>query len=544
MNSYDNYYPRPLLKRNSFFSLNGDDWLLNGRNINVPFPPESVLSGYDGDLNELVYHKRFSLPENFYKENDRVILHFGGIDLLADVFLNDSFIFHNEGGYLPFSVDISEYLKDDNLLEVRAIDDLDYFYPYGKQSKNPSGMWYTPISGIWRSVWIEALPQNGIENLNIRTDMNTLHLEILSNAQKFLVEFDNFSQEFDSNIIDITVKNPHLWSPQDPYLYNLKISTDDDQIESYFGLKKIESRTINGYKRLFLNKQPLFMNGLLDQGYFEKGIYTPENVKEYENDILGIKELGFNTLRKHIKIEDEAFYYYCDLHGILVLQDMVNSGKYSFFIDTILPTIGFLKIKKRLRDKKRLEFFLDHSRKTIAHLKSHPCLIGYTIYNEGWGQQEASMCYEILKKEDPDRLFDSTSGWFFDDKSDFDSYHIYFRNKVLKGKDKLLLLSECGGFTRNIEEHTDSKKTSYGYGKTSSEEELTERIIDMHKKMVIPSIENGLVGYIMTQISDVEGEINGMFTYDRRICKVNKKKILEANNELTRIYMKVCGSAE
>ncbi len=543
MNSYDNYYPRPLLKRNSFFSLNGL-WELNGQNINVPFPPEAKLSGYDGDLGNLVYRKRFTLPENFYKESDRVILHFGAIDQLADVFLNDTFITHNEGGYLPFSVDISRYLEDDNLLEVRVTDELDYFYPYGKQSKKPAGMWYTPVSGIWKSVWIEALPQNGIENLNIKTDMNSLHLQILSNAQKFKVEFENYCEVFDSNIIDIAIPEPHLWSLQDPYLYKLKITTDDDQIESYFGLRKIETRIINGHERLFMNNRPLFINGLLDQGYFEKGIYTPEDVKEYERDIVGIKELGFNTLRKHIKIEDEAFYYYCDKHGILVIQDMVNSGKYSFFKDTILPTIGFLKLRRKAKDKKRLEFFLDQSRRTIGLLKSHPSLIGYTIYNEGWGQQEASACYEILKKEDPDRLFDATSGWFFDDKSDFDSYHIYFRNKVLKGKQRLLLLSECGGFTRNIEEHSDSKKTSYGYGKTDSEEELTERIIDMHRKMVIPSIENGLVGYIMTQISDVEGEINGMFTYDRSVCKVNKKKILAANNELTRIYDGVCGSAE
>ncbi|MCR5097108.1 MAG: glycoside hydrolase family 2 [Erysipelotrichaceae bacterium] len=543
MNSYDNYYPRPLLKRNSFFSLNGL-WELNGQNINVPFPPEAKLSGYDDDLGNLVYRKRFTLPENFYKESDRVILHFGAIDQLADVFLNDTFITHNEGGYLPFSVDISRYLEDDNLLEVRVTDELDYFYPYGKQSKKPAGMWYTPVSGIWKSVWIEALPQNGIENLNIKTDMNSLHLQILSNAQKFKVEFENYCEVFDSNIIDIAIPEPHLWSLQDPYLYKLKITTDDDQIESYFGLRKIETRIINGHERLFMNNRPLFIKGLLDQGYFEKGIYTPENVKEYERDIVGIKELGFNTLRKHIKIEDEAFYYYCDKHGILVIQDMVNSGKYSFFKDTILPTIGFLKLRRKAKDKKRLEFFLDQSRRTIGLLKSHPSLIGYTIYNEGWGQQEASACYEILKKEDPDRLFDATSGWFFDDKSDFDSYHIYFRNKVLKGKQRLLLLSECGGFTRNIEEHSDSKKTSYGYGKTDSEEELTERIIDMHRKMVIPSIENGLVGYIMTQISDVEGEINGMFTYDRSVCKVNKKKILAANNELTRIYDGVCGSAE
>ena len=538
MNSYDTYYPRPQLKRDSFFSLNGE-WILNSKPINVPFPPESKLSDYQGELGDLDYKKSFTLPENFYGENDKVILHFGAVDMITDVYLNGFYVYHNEGGYLPFSIDITEYLKEENNLEVKVIDDLNYYYPYGKQSKNPAGMWYTPVSGIWQSVWIEAYPKNGIDDLVISSDMNNVHLEIISEADRFTIEFENYKRDFATNIIDIDISNPRLWSVENPYLYKLKIRTDYDEIESYFAFRKIETKTINGYQRLFLNGKPLFINGLLDQGYFESGIYTPEKPEDYEKDVMGIKELGYNTLRKHIKIEAEAFYYYCDKHGILVIQDMVNSGRYSFFKDTILPTIGFLKLKRGIKDQKRFDFFIDQSIRTIRLLKSHPCIIGYTIYNEGWGQQNASQCYEILKKEDPQRLFDSTSGWFFDDKSDFDSYHIYFRNKVLNSKDKLLLLSECGGFTRDIKEHNDGKKT-YGYGKANSEEELTVKIIEMHHKMVIPSIKNGLVGCIMTQISDVEGEINGLYTYDRKILKINKEKILEANRELTRIYEDNC----
>ena len=401
-------------------------------------------------------------------------------------------------------------------------------------------MWYTPVSGIWQSVWIESYDTKGINDLKIETTMDELRLHIDSKSEAFTLEFEGFKKTFQEKDISVHIENPHLWDLQDPYLYRFTITTDNDKIESYFALRKFEERKVNGYKRFFLNEKPVFLNGLLDQGYFEQGIFLPEKPQDYENDILNIKGLGFNCLRKHIKAEPEAFYYYCDLHGILVMQDMVNSGPYRFFRDTILPTIGFTKIRCPIEDKKRYDFFLKHSIDTIGHLKSHPCIFGYTIYNEGWGQQDASKTYDLLKKEDPDRFFDSSSGWFFDDHSDFDSYHIYFRNKVLKGKEKMLFLSECGGFIRQIDDHRSEKGSTWGYGKTDSEEALTDKIIDMHDKMVIPSIRNGLVGAIMTQISDVEGEINGVFTYDRKVCKVDKEKLLKANERLQEIYEKQC----
>ena len=538
MNSYQSYYPRPMLKRDSFFSLCGE-WNLNGKTIIVPFPPQSDLSGYQGDMEHLEYTKTFSLPEDFYHKNDKVILHFGAVDQLCEVYLNNHLITKHEGGYLPFSIDISDVIEDNNQLRVIVTDTLDTFYPYGKQSKKPSGMWYTPVSGIWQSVWIEAYDAKGIDDLKISTTMDTLKIHIESLSKNFAVSFDGYNNSFNTKDIEIKIDNPHLWSTDDPYLYTLKIKTANDEIESYFALKQIQVKEINGVKRFFLNNKPVFINGLLDQGYFKDGIFTPEKIESYEEDIVGIKQLGFNCLRKHIKIEPEAFYYCCDKNGILVIQDMVNSGDYGFIIDTILPTIGITNVRKKIKDQKRYDFFVQHCKDTISHLSSHPCIIGYTIYNEGWGQQNASEVYEILKPLDNERLFDSTSGWFFDDKSDFDSYHIYFRNKVLNTGKRVLLLSECGGFIRSVKDHSPQGK-KWGYGKAESEEELTSLIINMYEKMYKPSIINGLCGAIMTQISDVEGEINGLYTYDRQVLKVNKEKILQANQDLQHIYEKQC----
>jgi len=523
------YYPRPQLKRNSFLSLDGQ-WLLNKLPINVPYPPESKLSMYEGNLDHIVYEKSFDLQDNFI--NGKVLLHFGAIDQIADIFLNGVFLAHNEGGYLPIDIDVTKNIKyKDNYLKVIVKDTLDYFYPYGKQSKKPHGMWYTEVSGIWQSVWLESYPIDGIDNLTIQTNKDTLYLDIDSRAEEFVIEINNQAKTYHEKKITIKIDNPHLWNPNDPYLYKLKIKTSNDEIESYFALRQID--VINN--KIFLNDEPLFICGLLDQGYFKDGIFVPNDMKEYETDVLNMKELGFNCLRKHIKLEPEVFYAACDKYGMLVIQDMVNSGKYSFFFDTVLPTIGLIKLKRPILNKKRFNFFIDQAKATIKHLKSHPCIIGYTIYNEGWGQQGASKAYDILKPLDQNRLFDSTSGWFFDNHSDFDSYHVYFKTKVLKQNNKPLLLSECGGFTRNIQGHQEDKKT-YGYGSTDSEDELTERIIDMYDKMVIPSIHQGLCGYIYTQVSDVEGEINGLYTFDRKVCKVNKTKILQANINLQKEY--------
>ncbi len=535
------HYPRPLLRRDSFFSLDGI-WTCNGQKIRVPFPKESPLSLYeDHGESVLNYEKTFTLPDGFYHKGERVLLHFGAVDQIADVTLNERFLTCHEGGYLPFTIDITDYLSNENKLTVTVTDELDLFYPYGKQTKNPHGMWYTPVSGIWQSVWIEALPQDGIRELLVETDDHSLTLDIVSDAPSFTLRLP-----LDKEIIERTFTEKHvtidlsgyekrLWSPEDPVLYDFTLSTGSETVSSYLGFRKLEVREIRGYQKLFLNGKPLFLNGLLDQGYWNDGIFLPEDFSKIEAEVADLHELGYNFLRKHIKIEPEEWYYQCDKHGILVMQDMVNSGPYSFFVDTILPTVGIPYKKEKITDKRRYDFFLDQARETIRHLKSHPSLFAYTIYNEGWGQQGASKAYEVLKKEDPSRLFDSASGWFKTEKTDFDSYHIYFRNKVLPAGKKLLFLSECGGFTRKIEGHAEEKK-SYGYGKTDSEEGLTDAIEKMHEKMVLPSIRNGLVGVVMTQVSDVEGEINGLYTYDRTVCKVDRTRIRKLNEKLQKAY--------
>lgn len=546
-NNWDEFYPRPLLRRKSFYSLNGL-WLLNKKEIIVPFCKESILSNYIDDHNpSLHYEKHFSLPNNFLKDNERLILNFGAVDQICDVYLNNQFVYHNEGGYLPFRIDITNYINDnDNLLEVKCLDELNYFYPYGKQSKKPKGMWYTPVSGIWQSVFLESVPNNGINDLKIKSDDKYLILDIDSDSPYFDIEIEldnkSFRKRFENKHIeiDLSLYNYQLWSIDNPKLYYFSITTKDETINSYFAFRKIEVKTINNQKKLFLNNKPLFLNGLLDQGYYPDGIFMPGNYHDYEKDIINIKELGFNFLRKHIKVEPETFYYYCDKCGILVMQDMVNSGKYSFFKDTILPTIGLKNRSDKLYDKERYAFFIDYAIKTINHLKSHPCIIAYTIYNEGWGQQNSSDAYKRLKAIDNDRLFDTASGWFRTNASDFSSEHIYFKNRILKPSNRLLILSECGGFQRKIEGHVYKEDGNYGYGKTNSSKELTDKIIKMHEEMTIPSIHNGLIGIIMTQLSDIEEEINGLYTYDREVLKIEKDRIIKINKDLQNIYCKSC----
>ncbi len=530
MNKYDHYYPRPLLQRDSFLSLNGE-WLLNGKAIEVPFPPESEASGYKGDLKEIIYVKEFNVPEKFSRKEDKVILHFGAVDQLCNVYLNGEFICHHEGGYLPFSADVTACLKEENTLKVEVTDTLDPLYPYGKQAKEPSGIWYTQVSGIWQSVWLEAYPRDGIDTLEIHTDMDTLKLHIDSDAERFTIEFPGYIESFDQHEIEIKIAEPHLWSIDDPYLYDLKISTGNDTVRSYFALRKTELRKVNGHCRFYLNDEPVFINGLLDQGYFKKGIYTPEDPAEYESDVLNMKELGFNALRKHIKVEAEAFYYYCDKHGMLVMQDMVNNGEYKFFRDTLLATLGISMRDTTGFAEGRKEFWIRHSKETIEHLYNHPCVIAYTLFNEGWGQFESDAAYTMLKSVDDTRLFDSTSGWFPQNRSDFDSLHIYFRTVELFPKERPLLLSEFGGYSYPVEGHRSTKKT-YGYGACRSKEELTEKIVSAYEKMVIPAIKNGLCGSIYTQVSDVEDEINGMMTYDREVLKVDAGKMKELSERI------------
>ena len=535
-------YPRPQMKREGWHILNGE-WKLNGKKIRMPFPPQAFLSGFSGEVgNQLTYEKEFVIPDSFTKE--RILLHFGAVDQLATVYVNGKEVGYHEGGYLPFSCDITNAVREgSNSLVVKVVDTLSKDYPYGKQKKKRGGMWYTPVSGIWQTVWLENVPEHYITNVKLTPDLCGVDIEVtsaeehgftielnLENGQKVQRQFAGEKGRLDLTQIpleDGTFYKPLLWTPEQPHLYSMRIWTKTDMVETYFALRTINIEEKSGKQRVCLNGKPVFLHGVLDQGYYSDGIYLPAKPEEYEKDILRMKELGFNLLRKHIKVEPDYFYYTCDRLGMLVMQDMVNNGPYSFLLDTALPTIG---MKKRKDTKggiqgKRKEFFIRHSKETIAHLYNHPSIVAYTIFNEGWGQFQSDALYDMVKEWDVTRLVDSTSGWFAQKKNDFDSEHIYFRVIPLSPGKRPLFVSECGGYTMSVKEHMYSRYASYGYGTCENEEALTEQIAYMYENMILPFIKDGVCGCIYTQLSDVEDEINGLYTYDRRVCKVNKDKM-------------------
>lgn len=543
-NSWDRTYPRPQLRRDSFFPLD-QGWTLNGRPIRVPWPPQAPLSGWTGEVGDVLRYKTaFTLPEGFAAPGFRVLLHFGAVDQVAEAWVNGKSVVRHEGGYLPFSADITAaLLPGENRLEVKAVDTLSRDYPYGKQHKRPHGMWYTPVSGIWQPVWLEAVPERGaVSALRITPDLTGIDVEVEAGGAEFTVSVPLGEGRYVTargveGSVRLELPHPHLWSPEDPYLYELTAATETDRVESYFALRTVTTREISGRPRLCLNGKPVFLHGVLDQGYFEDGLFLPAEPEEYERDILRMKELGFNTLRKHVKIEPEAFYHACDRLGMLVLQDMVNSGGYGYLRDTVIPNF----VSRRRSDlggggsEKRKAFFERHCLDTVAHLQNHPCIVGWTIFNEGWGQYDSDRICRLLKGADPARFFVSASGWFAQEEGDVESEHIYFSSRVLEGTrpGKFLLLSECGGFPLRVEGHTARNRKSYGYGgQAHTPGELTGRVQGLYDGMVLPSVPKGLCGCIYTQLSDVEGENNGLYTYDRQVRKVSAGAMLDVARRL------------
>ena len=543
-NAWDRHYPRPQLRRDSFFPLDRG-WTLNGRPVRVPWPPQAPLSGWTGEVGDVLRYKTaFTLPEGFAAPGFRVLLHFGAVDQVAEAWVNGKTVVRHEGGYLPFSADITAaLLPGENRLEVKAVDTLSRDYPYGKQHKRPHGMWYTPVSGIWQPVWLEAVPERGaVSALRITPDLTGIDVEVEAGGAEFTVSVPLGEGRYVTargveGSVRLELPHPHLWSPEDPHLYELTATTETDRVESYFALRTVTTREISGRPRLCLNGKPVFLHGVLDQGYFEDGLFLPAEPEEYERDILRMKELGFNTLRKHVKIEPEAFYHACDRLGMLVLQDMVNSGGYGYLRDTVIPNF----VSRRRSDlggggsEKRKAFFERHCLDTVAHLQNHPCIVGWTIFNEGWGQYDSDRICRLLKGADPARFFVSASGWFAQEEGDVESEHIYFSSRVLEGTrpGKFLLLSECGGFPLRVEGHTARNRKSYGYGgQAHTPGELTGRVQGLYDGMVLPSVPKGLCGCIYTQLSDVEGENNGLYTYDRQVRKVSAGAMLDVARRL------------
>ncbi len=535
-----NDYPRPNLVRNSYLNLNGlYDYMVTREHMTnkflgkvmVPFPIESKLSLVEKTLKKgeyLFYHKDVTLDPQFIK--DKLLLHFGAVDNISDIYINNIHAYHHEGGYLPFSFDIKKYLKDTHFsLLIRVKDDMDLNFPYGKQKIKRGGMWYTKISGIWQTVWLESVDEKYIKNIIITPDIDKseVNLKIISDATSFIIKYENKVIKTREKEITLKIDNLHLWSPEDPYLYDLVISTDNDLVRSYFAMRKFSVK--NG--KMELNNKPYFFNGLLDQGYFSDGIFLPASSEGYLNDIKTMKSLGFNTLRKHIKIEPLTFYYLCDKLGMIVWQDMVNNSRYSFLFDTVFPTIG---IKRKFDkyshiSKKSREIFISHTIETILHLYNFPSIALWTIFNEGWGQFNAKFLYKKVKELDNTRFIDTCSGWFETKYSDVISKHVYFKKLKFKGNYlKPLVLSEFGGYAYKIANHSFNLDKTFGYKKFKDQSSFQADLIRLYQEEVIPAIKNNnLNAAIYTQVSDVEDETNGLFTYDRMILKVDKDIIVD-----------------
>ena len=534
-------YPRPQMKRDSYLNLNGQ-WEFTvldshpteyDRKITVPFCPESLLSGVKEHYDEgsyLWYRRSFALPEGFNR--GRVLLHIGAADQLLQCWVNGIHVGNHSGGYEAMTFDITSALQEENTVVICTIDDLrNQAFPYGKQvvPEKRGGMWYTPVSGIWQTVWVESVPETYIEKLDLVNEGYSVTISTIPALEGKVIVPELGEFALTNGSVTITPEDPKLWSPENPYLYDFVVEAGEDRVESYFAIRSLEIKKVGKYPRLCLNGKPYFFHGLLDQGYWPDGIFTPAAPECYADDILAMKKLGFNMLRKHIKVEPEEFYYQCDKLGMIVFQDMVNNSDYNFLRDTALPTIGIQKLDDRNfhKNHESRREFLREAQTTVAQLKNHPSICYWTIFNEAWGQFDSDAVYEKFMHFDNTRFVDSTSGWFRRTKTDVDSRHVYFRKVKLEGDgEKPLVLSEFGGKTYRAEGHLFNPDKAYGYGGCDTLEGLNEAVRKLYMEEVLPSVKRGLCGAIYTQVSDVEDEINGIVTYDRKLCKLQPEHML------------------
>lgn len=562
-------YPRPQLRRNSYLNLNGI-WeyaitktaekpaAMQGE-IVVPFSPETPLSGVGHILQPdeyLWYRRSVTLPEGFFR-GGRLLLHFGAVDQRCTVWVNGQEAGSHTGGYLPFALDVTELIEGDAFtLELRVTDPTDTgSLSRGKQRLKNTGIWYTPQSGIWQTVWMECVPENYLRSLCItpKPEENAVHIRLEADDPAMAavticrdggIIAEGQTDENGESTLTIPAEELRLWSPEDPVLYDVSIVLPGgDRVESYFGMRSFGiGKDEKGLPRLLLNGKPYFQNGLLDQGYWSDGYYTAPSDEALIHDIAEMKRLGFNMLRKHIKVEPLRWYYHCDRLGMLVWQDMMNGGEsYSPLSIYVFSNLGLRVKDDRYRyfsrsDEAGRTHYYEELGQMIDLLYNTVSLALWVPFNEGWGQFDALKAVEFIRKRDDTRPIDHASGWYDQGGGDIKSIHWYFRpyhHKQPPKEQRPICLTEYGGYNCAVPGHCWGEGAEFGYKKIADPAEFNRAFQKLMEEQIIPAKERGLAAAVYTQVSDVEGERNGLLTYDRKVCKANEAIFRAVNAKLT-----------
>ena len=586
-------YPRPAMRRDSCEILNGPwQYAITQTaeypaawqgSILVPYSPEAPASGVNRTLQPgqwLHYHRLFAPPAG---EGGRVLLHFGAVDYACAVQINGHLAGGHRGGYWPFTLDITDLLNGTgrNSLWVAVQDPTGHgTQARGKQTLKPGGMFYPAQSGIWQTVWLERVPDNYIQTLTVTPDYDArtvtvrvhtakpggaVNLWAMVRAGGVTIAEDWGSDEADQDgEVTLNIPEEHFfpWSPDTPFLYDLTVGTNQgeeaefDTVHSYFALRKWScAPDAHGVLRFCLNDKPILLNGLLDQGYWPEGLYTPPSDAAVERELSEVKALGFNLLRKHAKIEPQRWYYHCDRLGLIVWQDMVNGGSaYNLWFVTYLTNV-LQPLLRRFPDGKAAYSLLSRAKPagreeyaheladTVQALRCHPCIACWVPFNEGWGQFDAGKAVQAIRTLDGTRLVDEASGWFDQGGGDVHSLHNYFYPLRIRPQKRTVALSEYGGIAWPMPGHEPPHKT-YGYGTAKDRQELTARYKKLQLKTVLPQLEKGLSALVYTQLTDVEDEVNGLFTYDRAAVKPDANAVRSVNAALAAEFARVTNPAK